>query len=454
MIGFMPCIYPDELMYSWFCRYFVHSGYATNKMALNDLLYNRHCNPSKEFIGHLNPDMEQFMKRLYPGRQLVLEHTMFPQYARFIEGSKKKNALYHLEQDFCDAHHLFAILPRSEGDHFLKYCPLCAAEERNLYYGEAYWHRKHQIRNMNVCTRHRCRLVNSEIPAKSDHVFTLDPAETAIKDTAAESVTDPCELEFACYMEKIFDSPMDFQNDIPIGAVLYFGMEGTKYMSKTCRIRNTRLLADDMQDFFSKIGLADIASYYQIQRTLLGSRSNFFVVSQMAFFLGMPVESLVSPELSEEQLIQERNARNPKREECPQDWNIYDEEMAPVVEQAAYDIYHGNMNDAGRPDKVTERLIKKYTGLTVHRLENMPKCCEILRGYKETYDENWARRMVWAYKKLKAERQGGPVFWTDIRKLAGVKKHKVSDSYQYLERYSNRDIADEIISLTYNDTDE
>lgn len=128
--------------------------------------------------------------------------------------------------------------------------------------------------------------------------------------------------------------------------------------------------------------------------------------------------------------------------------------MAPVVEQAAYDIYHGNMNDAGRPDKVTERLLKKYTGLTVHRLENMPKCCEILRGYKETYDENWARRMVWAYKKLKAERKGGPVFWTDIRKLAGVKKHKVSDSYQYLERYSNRDIADEIISLTYNDTDE
>lgn len=453
MIGFMPCIYPDELMYSWLCRYFVHSGYATNKMALNDLLYNRHCNPSKEFIGHLNPDMEQFIKRLYPIRQLVLEHTMFPQYARFIECPKKKNAIYHLEHDFCDAHHLFAILPRSEGDCFLKYCPLCAAEERNLY-GEAYWHRKHQIRNMNVCTRHKCRIVNSVIPAKSEHTFTLNPAETAIKDTAAESVTDPCELEFACYMEKIFDSPMDFENDIPIGAVLYFGMEGTKYMSKTCRIRNTKPLADDMQDFFSKIGLADIASYYQIQRTLLGSRSDFFVVSQMAFFLGMPVESLVSPELSEEQLIQERNARNPKREECPQDWNIYDEEMAPVVEQAAYDIYHGNMNVAGRPDKVTERLIKKYTGLTVHRLENMPKCCEILRGYKETYDENWARRMVWAYKKLKAERQGSPVFWTDIRKLAGVKKHKVSDSCQYLERYSNRNTADEIIALAYSDTDE
>ena len=172
-------------------------------------------------------------------------------------------------------------------------------------------------------------------------------------------------------------------------------------MSKTCRIRNTKLLADDMQGFFSKIGLADIASYYQIQRTLLGSRSDFFMVSQMAFFLGMPVDSLVSPKLTEEQLVQEQNARNPKKEDCPEDWNIYDEEMVPVVEQAAYDIYHGNMNDAGRPDKVTERLVKKYTGLSLHRLENMPKCCEILRSYKETYDENWARRMVWAYKTQK-----------------------------------------------------
>lgn len=288
MIGFMPSIYPDELVYSWFCRYFVHSGYATNKMALNDLLYNRHCNPSKEFIGHLTPDMEQQIRGIYPMRKLILDHTMFPQYARFIECSKKKNAIYHLEHDFCDAHHLFAILPRSGGDCFLKYCPFCAAEDRNLY-GEAYWHRKHQIRNMNVCPKHGVRLVNSSVSAKSEHTFTLDPAETAIQDIQAEFAADSSELEYAAYMEKIFDVPVDFENNIPIGAVLYFGMEGTKYMSKTCRIGNTKLLADDMQGFFSKIGLADIASYYQIQRTLLGSRSDFFVVSQMAFFLGMPV---------------------------------------------------------------------------------------------------------------------------------------------------------------------
>ena len=83
IIGFMPIIYPDELVYSWFCRYFVHSGYSANKMALADILYNRHCNPSKEFIGHLNPEMEQLIKEIDSMDRLILEHTMFPQYARY-----------------------------------------------------------------------------------------------------------------------------------------------------------------------------------------------------------------------------------------------------------------------------------------------------------------------------------------------------------------------------------
>lgn len=54
MIAYLPDIYPDELVYSWFCRYYVHSGCLTYKTALQELLYNRCNNPSKEFLGHLN----------------------------------------------------------------------------------------------------------------------------------------------------------------------------------------------------------------------------------------------------------------------------------------------------------------------------------------------------------------------------------------------------------------
>ena len=84
---------------------------------------------------------------------LVLNHTMFPQYARFLPLEEKKKAIYHLGYKFCDPHHLFAILPRTQNDLNLKYCPICVQEDRKLY-GETYWHRKHQIRNMQTCYKH------------------------------------------------------------------------------------------------------------------------------------------------------------------------------------------------------------------------------------------------------------------------------------------------------------
>lgn len=445
MTGFMPVIYPDELVYSWFCRYYVHSGYPNNKMVLEDILYNRHNNPSKEFLGHLNPEMVQVIRNMYLMDILVLEHTMFPQYARFIECPKKKDALYRLGNDFCDAHLLFTILPRSEEDKYLKYCPVCASEDREQY-GETYWHRKHQIRNMNVCTKHKCRLVKSTIPAKSEQSFTLDPAEIVVQDVMAGPAVNSLEMEFASYMEQIFETPMDFGNDTATSTILFYGMEGTKYMSLTGKTRNTKMLAEDIQKYYKKIGLNDVASMYQIQRTLLGNRSDFSIVCQIAFYLGISVDSLLHPSLSERQILSVQETRCSK-EETPEDWNQYDEEMVPILEKVAYDIYHGNINDTGRPERVSERLIYKYAGLANHRLENMPKCRVILSRYKESYAQNWARRLVWAYRKVKADKVDKPVFWCDIRELSGVKKKNADVVIPLLGQYADKTTADAIKSL-------
>lgn len=445
MTRFMPVIYPDELVYSWFCRYYVHSGYPNNKMALEDILYNRHNNPSKEFLGHLNPEMEQVIKSMYPINELVSEHTMFPQYARFIECTKKKDALYRLGNDFCDAHQLFSILPRNEGDKYLKYCPLCVTDDRGQY-GEAYWHRKHQIRNMNVCTKHKCRLAISTIPAKSEQSFTLDPAEIAVQDTMVKPAVNSLEMEFASYMEQVFEAPMDFENAIAIDTILYIGLEGTKYISSTGRTINTQMMADDIQNYYKGIGLNDVASMYQIQRTLLGNRSDFSVVCQIAFCLGISIDNLLHPSLPEE-LVLKREGNRGSKEETPEDWNQYDEDMAPILEKAAYDIYHGNINDTGRPERVSERLVYKLAGIQNHRLENMPKCCRILSKYKESYAQNWARRLVWAYQKLKSENGNKPVFWCDIRELSGVKKKNADVIIPLLDQYADKSTADAIKSL-------
>lgn len=299
---------------------------------------------------------------------------------------------------------------------------------------------------MDLCIKHRCKLINSKITATSSQTFTLNPAEIAIEEDEAVYIENSLKFEFASYMEQIFKAPMDFENDIAISDILYYGMEGTKYISSTGRTRNTQILADDIQNFYKRIGLNDIASMYQIQRTLLGNRSDFFVVCQIAFYLGISVDNLLHPLLPEEQIMYGKETRHQK-EKTPQDWELYDEEMAPILEKVAHDIYYGNINDTGRPDRVSERLIYKYAGLANHRLENMPKCREILSSYKESYAQNWARRLVWAYKKVKADKVDKPVFWCDIRKISGVKKKNADVIIPLLEQYVDKSTADTIKSL-------
>ena len=108
MITYLPEIYPDELVYSWFCRYAVHSGYIANKQVLQDLYCKKSDTPIKEFIGNLNPKARECINIIYPIKDLVLNHTMYPQYARFIPLKQKKDALYKLCYENCDVPFIYS----------------------------------------------------------------------------------------------------------------------------------------------------------------------------------------------------------------------------------------------------------------------------------------------------------------------------------------------------------
>ena len=304
MIAYLPTIYPDELVYSWFCRYYVHSGCFSHKMALQELYCKKSDYLSKEFIGNLNNGAMEQIDKIYSLDKLVLDHTMYPQYARFIPQEQKKVALYRLAHDSCDVHHLFPVLPRNDGERYLRFCPLCVKEDRETY-GEAYWHRKHQIRNMRICTRHKCRLMESSVPAKSEQSFTFCPAENYTHDREVVSENDASVIQYMEYLVSVFDSMMDFDSDIPISSILYDGMSRTKYLKPSGRSRYTKMLADDMGEFYGSMGICSVASVYQIQRVLLENLYDFSVVCQIAFFLGMGAEELTASALTKEQIQQE-----------------------------------------------------------------------------------------------------------------------------------------------------
>lgn len=445
MIAFFPKPYRDELAYSWFSRYHLQVGYPTHKAAMEDLYCKRSDIPSKEFIGNLNANARKIITRQCTMEKLVFRNTMYGQYARFIPLTQKEKALRHLGWDSTDVHHFFAILPRAEGERYLRYCPLCAIEDRAAY-GEAYWHTHHQIRNMVVCHKHGCRLISSAVPAKSEQCFTFCPAEMHIGDTTVTVEDNPRLLQFAKYLAAVFDAPMDLKRDIPISAVLYHGMSRTKYLKSTGRSRYTKTLVDDMTTFYGELGLPSIATMSQVQRVLLGGRYDFSVVCQLAFFLDMSVNELTAPELTPEQIIAEQETHYIKNR-IPVDWAEFDAETAKILEPLAQSIYDGTFRADGRPERVSERLIYRALDLQGHRLENMPLCREIMQRHAESYEEHWARRLVWTYQKLKKERGTIPFYWSDIREISGVRKRNIDKIIPLIQNYADADTTKIILNM-------
>lgn len=327
----------------------------------------------------------------------------------------------------------------------MRYCPLCIAEDRKQY-GEAYWHRKHQLRNVNICTRHRCRLIATEVPAKSEHNYAFYPAETTIGGDSVIYENNPEAIRFASYVASIFDAPVDFEKDIPVSAILYHGMRRTKYMKPSGRSRYTKLLSEDMVAFYDKLGLCSIASMNQIQRVLLGSRFDFSVVCQIAFFLGMTVEELTQPSLSPSQIQSEQDSHYMK-DTTPVDWKALDAETAPILEAVVRNVYDGSASENGRPERVSERLVYREMGLLGHQLENMPRCKEIFDQYTEPYPESWARKIIWAYRKL--EEQGNLPCWSDIRSLSGVKKKNIDRIIPYLYAHADVKTVEKLTDIIY-----
>lgn len=444
MISYLPEIYPDELVYSWFCRYYVHSGNLTNSEAMRDILYKRCNNPSKEFIGHINSEALEVIQKMYSIDELIIHHTMFPQYARFVSLEKRKNALFHIGYDFKDVHHLFSVLPRGDTEKFLRYCPLCVKEDREEY-GETYWHRQHQIRNIQVCAKHKCRLADSIVTAKSEQTFTFCPAEINIESCDVDRAVGNNELKYTQFVTDVFNAPMDFENDVSVSAVLYHAMTQTKYLKSSGRTRYTKKLSEDMHTFFQKIKLKNIASIYQIQRTLLGDRFDFSVICQIAYFLNISVEDLTAPKINNNQIVAEKSTHYMK-DKAPIDWVEFDKQNAPILEKIASDIYYGRVHQNGRPDRVSERLIYREMNFHKHRLEKLPMCKAIFEQYTEPYEETWARRIIWAYNKLKRQ-NCDLIYWTDIRNLSGVKKKNISAILPYLYRHTDEKTYNNILSV-------
>lgn len=150
MISFFPSPYPDELWYSVICRYHVHSGNYCAKHTMRQLYGDYFSAPSLLLCGHIDTLLAQLPQGYLSARDIVMQHTFYPYYARFFPTQRKRSTYAYAINGNPLAVHRMGI-SQANGNHcsVMRYCPVCYQEDLQLY-GEPYWHRSHQLPDIQI----------------------------------------------------------------------------------------------------------------------------------------------------------------------------------------------------------------------------------------------------------------------------------------------------------------
>ncbi len=158
-----PIPYPDELLYSVNARYSDHAGIIVPSklcIALTDRLtsVNAHIPISISIMAE-----KTFLAWGLSSNDLLQNHTMYPYYTRYVNdvGKSRYKEYYELgnmqTSDFKPGGFLGLLKP----PRTLRFCKICKALDMESY-GEAYWHRIHQLSGALVCPVHGEELISTQ----------------------------------------------------------------------------------------------------------------------------------------------------------------------------------------------------------------------------------------------------------------------------------------------------
>lgn len=467
-IAYFPNIYPDELLYSFLARYYQHSAYPCYAFVVEDIYTSPKVMPSTEYISEMNEEFLELLLRRRTIEELIEKHTMFPYYGRFMSKERRIRAFEALKK-MKGYNNLVMQQKMRDGEKlYLRYCPECVKKDRE-YYGEAYFHRIHQMKEISICSIHRCYLHNSSVPKNSSSVTMLRSLEEDSLVTGGVVCEDKRMCEMAAYMQGVFESKMDLENDVMVKRFLHFKLKETPYLSKRGAKRDIVMLYKDFEKFYETFSNDERLERWKLERVFIDDNLRTYDVCQVAMFLKVPIEELVSmtcpqkalDQCFDEKVIELKNqglsysdiaksldvsihtikpivvgtrgkyqksrAKNitPVRS---LDWERIDEEMFPKVKAACEELYGIGIN---RPHRVNVCSVSKKLGMPNKRMERLQRCREEIEKYEESWEEYGAREITWAIDEI--GRVGRVLNITNIMSLTNIRKSNMIRCIPFLE---------------------
>lgn len=159
MITNMREIHPDETIYSWFAWYHKISGNLSVEDTMFELL---DCHMSD--INCQEFGFKSICEKLpetfnYNPEYLIRKHTLFPLFKPFMSVEKSERYLDVMIGNQCIHRNSLMNVRQIDVENDIKICPECYIEDKNRY-GEAYFHRTHQIFGNFVCYKHKVDLIS------------------------------------------------------------------------------------------------------------------------------------------------------------------------------------------------------------------------------------------------------------------------------------------------------
>lgn len=173
MMHYFPKPYPDELLYSIIARYCIQSG-NTNVIYSSEDIFgreNRNLAISPELPGNIDllvsnlPESTKLTSDLF-----IYNSTLFPYIAAFLPEDRARE-VYNIMR----AGQTSVIYNKSglvsgsiKSSRMFRFCPKCIEEDTRKY-GEAYWHRSHQVTGVFMCPIHKEPIYDSDIPYRGNY---------------------------------------------------------------------------------------------------------------------------------------------------------------------------------------------------------------------------------------------------------------------------------------------
>lgn len=491
-VAYFPEIYEDELVYSVLARFYVHGGYPHFKDAGKELFCRVQDRVDKEFVKWLKPEIVELLTRHMTFEELLEKHTMYPAYGRFIDSDRRNKAfqaLMSMEGDFVK---LLGVPQPRKGEcrhRYMRYCPLCVTDDRKKY-GETYWHRIHQIMDINLCAVHGCYLANSDVSLESRGYVCLVSAEESLPlgDELQKEIAYspyPVEIKLSQYTVKVFQQPLDRNNTVFVKDFLHSGMAGTPYLSLRGEHKYFHKLWEDMKLFYQGVSVMDIITDGHIQRLLNGDRISVTEICMVAMFLGISAEELSAmetPTKTPEQQFDEKvktlldsgmivnavakemgvafgivkmsidisekgdrakgYAAGRKRTKRDMNyWEELDKKMLPIVRQTVTEMLNNGTN---RPQRISISAVSKKLDIPVYRIANMNQCKMEIEQYAESRKQYRARKVIWAVETL--QRENKPLIGWRICSIAKIEKDELISFLPYLEK-KHPDLYEAVLAL-------